>query len=921
MSLLRLVFLGMIIGLLVACQSGDEAAEQSADAGGDADNTVATAPSVPDDTKDDSAADVPDGQLPRDVVPEHYYLTMRMDPSTESFSGTVRMDLNFTSAKDHFWLHGNGISVSQASVLPTGSDIIDLNYEQMHDSGVARLSADQQIPAGKAVLEIVFNAPFNRSLEGLYRVDASGDSYAFTQFEASSARLAFPSFDDPWFKTPYDVTLEVKQEHTGITNGPELSSSDLPDGWKSVRYATTKPLPTYLVAFAVGPFDVVEWENLPPTEVRQHPLPLRGVAVKGKGEQLTFALEGTQAILESLESYFDIPYPYAKLDILAVPDFSAGAMENAGAITYREQLLLLDENSTAQTKHAYRSVHAHELAHQWFGNLVTPNWWDDIWLNEAFATWMAAVALDQIDSEGGYRRTLLQRSLFAMNVDSLISARQIRQPILSNHDIASAFDGITYSKGGGVLAMFERYLGRDNFRDGIRNYLRQHSWGNANADDFIAAISAQSPEGQANSTAEAFLSFLNQPGLPLLHAEFNCSGDAMGKLSQSRYLPLGSTGDPERQWQIPACVRYGMADGSTGTRCMLINSEETSLSLGTEQCPEWILPNAGGAGYYRFTLDTENWSNLLAASEQLSDTEMLSVSDSYLAAYRAGDLDLTALFDQLPALLNHPNYEVADSVLDDVQEIYEEFADSRAQAEFQKQLIPLYQRRLDQLGMGRLEDRNAETLQAALLEQLGLVLRSPKTRTQLGSMGMAYTGTPSLEPTLTDTEVNPNLIQTAISIAIREHGKFYFDHVMNLALQSEDAIYRQRLLSALGQVEDPELQRQALELSLSDQIRNNEMNMVLFTQATQPSTREFTWEWLQDNMDVVIERVPIWRKGRVSGYIKEFCDEDTLLEVEAFFADKVEDLQGGPRALANTLETIELCIARKQHYTPQLKSL
>lgn len=921
MSLLRLVILGMVIGLLVACQSGDESAQQPDGTGGTAENVAATAP--PPDKPDNNAIDdeIPDGQLPRDVLPEHYYLTLRIDPATESFSGTVRMDLNFTSAQDHFWLHGNGISVSQASILPTGADVIDLSYQQVHDSGVARLDAEQEIPAGKAVLEMVFSGPFNRSLEGLYRVDAGGDSYAFTQFEASSARLAFPGFDDPWFKTPYDVILEVKQEDTAITNGPELSSSDLPDGWKSVRFATTKPLPTYLVAFAVGPFDVVEWENLPPTEVREYPLPLRGVAVRGKGEQLTFALEGTQAILESLESYFDLPYPYAKLDIIAVPDFSAGAMENAGAITYREQLLLLDENSTAQIKHAYRSVHAHELAHQWFGNLVTPNWWDDIWLNEAFATWMAAVALDRIDSEGGYRRTLLQRSLFAMNVDSLISARQIRQPILSNHDIASAFDGITYSKGGGVLAMFERYLGRDNFRNGIRNYLRQHSWGNANADDFIAAISAQSPEGQADSTADAFLSFLNQPGLPLLQAEFNCSGDAMGKLSQSRYLPLGSDGDAQRQWQIPACVRYGMADGSTGTRCILMGSQETSLSLGTEQCPEWILPNAGGAGYYRFTLGTENWSSLLAASEQLSDTEMLSVSDSYLAAYRAGDLDLTALFDQLPALLNHPNYEVADSVLSDIQEIYEEFADSRAQAEFQKQLIPLYQRRLDQLGLGRLQDRNAETLQANLVEQLGLVLRSPKTRAQLGSMGMAYTGTPTLEPRLSDADINPNLIETAIAIAVREHGKFYFDHVMNLALQSEDATYRQRLLTALGHIEDPALQNQVLELALSDQIRNNEMNMLLFKQATQPATRQFTWEWLKGNLEAVIERVPIWRKGRVSGYTNSFCDEDTRLQVEAFFADKVEDLQGGPRALANTLETIQLCSSRKQHYVPQLKNL
>ncbi len=908
MSLFRIVYLGFLICLLVACQSEQQ------------DNQVADNSDVGTQVTAENTNQIPDGQLPRDVLPEHYALQLRVDPAMERFSGIVRIDLNFISAKDHFWLHGNGITVQQASMLPVGADVIDLSYQQMHDSGVARLSAEQQIPAGKAVLEMVFDAPFNRSLEGLYRVDTGDEAYAFTQFEASSARLAFPGFDDPWFKTPFTVTMEVKQEHAAITNGPELGSTDLEDGWKSVSFATTKPLPTYLVAFAVGPFDVVSWEDLPPTDVRATALPFRGIAVRGKGQQLTYALQNTQPILESLEDYFGIPYPYAKLDIIAVPDFSAGAMENAGAITYREQLLLLDENSSAQIKHAYRSVHAHELAHQWFGNLVTPNWWDDIWLNEAFATWMAAVALDRINPDGGYRHSLQRRVMGAMEVDSLVSARQIRQPILSNHDIASAFDGITYSKGGGVLAMFERYLGREGFRAGIQNYMQKHSWGNANADDFIAAISEQSVEGEAASTAAAFLSFLTQPGLPLVSAEYSCDNGVQVKLSQSRYLPLGSEGDPDRQWQIPACVRYGMANGTTGIQCTLLSYADTQMGLELEQCPDWVLPNAGGAGYYRFALSTDNWDKLLAAVDQLSDTEMLAVSDSLLSAYQAGGLELSTLFEHLPVLLNHSNYEVAASTLDDVQEIYEEIADSRAQTLMQQQLITLYQGRLNQLGMDKLQDRNAASLQEKLAEQLALVLRSPKSRVQLGSMSMAYTGTPTLEPSLTDTDVNLDLLEVAMSVAIRDHGKFYFDHLIQSALQSDDATYRQWVFSAAGHVEDVQLQQQVLSLALSDTIRSNEVSMLLLPQMQQPTTREYAWEWLQNNLDSVVERIPIWRKGRVSQYAGYLCNEDGRLEVEAFFSNKIEDLQGGPRALANTLETIQLCVARKEHYGPQLVS-
>ncbi len=921
MIFVRWVLLGSVAALLMACQADEQPVT---DSDGDASDEVGSVQQQSVSAEPDGEQDIPTGQLPRDVLPERYNLLLRIDPASESFSGTTRIDLNFTTAKTHFWLHGNGLEVQQASLLPTGSDVIQLDYQQVHDSGVARLSAATEIPAGKAVLELVYTAPFNRSLEGLYRVDNGGEAYAFTQFEATSARLAFPGFDDPWFKTPFAVTMEVKASDVAIANTPELSSSILADDWKSVRFAPSKPLPTYLVAFAVGPFDVVEWPDLPPTEVRGRALPLRGVAVRGKGEQLTYALENTQPILESLEAYFGSPYPYAKLDIIAVPDFSAGAMENAGAITYREQLLLLDENSTARTRFAYQSVHAHELAHQWFGNLVTPDWWDDIWLNEAFATWMAAVALDRIDPDAGYRRTLLERSLGAMSVDSLISARQIRQPILSNHDIASAFDSITYRKGGGVLAMFERYLGRDNFQQGIQNYLRKHSWGNASADDFIASISAQSPPGQADSTAAAFLSFLTQPGLPQIKAEIDCEGGEESEikvsLSQNRYLPLGSDGDPDQQWQIPACVRYGMQDGATGTQCSLLSEPRAQVYLAVEQCPQWILPNAGGAGYYRFTLDAENWSSLLSASNELSDIEMLSVSDSYLAAYHAGQLDMDTLFTQLPALLNHPNHEVAASPLDELQEIYEAIADSRSQVAMQKYLAPLYQQRLDQLGVDSLDDRNAASLQEKLIRQLALVLRMPKTRSQVGPIGMAYTGTPSLEATLNDAQVNLNLVEVAMSTAVRDHGKFYFDHLTSLVLESNDAIFRQRALSALGSVEDPELALAALELSLSPDIRANEAYLLMAPQMSQPATRQQAWQWLQQNLEAVIERIPAWRKGRVSQYASDFCSAEQRAAVAAFFTDKVEDLQGGPRALANTLEDIQLCEARKKHYQPQLKA-
>lgn len=455
--------------------------------------------------------EIPTGQLPRFVVPTHYDLHLTIDPRASGFSGEVSIDLEFQQSRRLFWLHGNALQVDEINLETSEGNRIKAQYRQVESTGVAEIVLEQAFGPGQAQLKIKYHSDYNLALEGLYKVEEGGADYAFTQFEAISARLAFPGFDEPSFKVPFDVSLTVPSAQTAIANTPAEQEHDNADGTKTMRFATSKPIPTYLVAFAVGPFDVVEGDGIPPSQLRKRAIPLRGIAVRGKGKQFQYALENTASIVEALESYFGIPYPYAKLDLIAVPDFNAGAMENVGAITYREVLLLMDEQATPQQMRAYKSVHSHELAHQWFGNLVTPVWWDDIWLNEAFATWMGHVALDIRDPKDQFRRDLLARSARAMKQDSLASARQIRQPILSSHDIASAFDGITYSKGGGVLSMFERYLGYEAFRAGINDYLATRSWGNATADDFIAAISSQAPGGQAENIAAAFQSFLQQP--------------------------------------------------------------------------------------------------------------------------------------------------------------------------------------------------------------------------------------------------------------------------------------------------------------------------------------------------------------------------------------------------------------------------
>jgi len=861
--------------------------------------------------------DIPRGRLGTAVIPKSYQLTLTIVPELDKFSGKAVIKLEIATAKDHFYLHGKNLEVSRIQVV-TANSKLDATYEQVDKSGIARVSLPQAI-SGRVALEIEYSAPFNQSLEGLYKVSESGKDYAFSQFEAISARQAFPGFDEPGFKAPFDITLIVPADQVAISNTPEISS-ELKDGMKVVHFATSKPLPTYLIAFAVGDFDVVEWQPLPATDIRPRTLPLRGIAVKGKGDQLTFALANTNAIVTALESYFGTPYPWAKLDILAVPDFAAGAMENAGAITYRESLLLFDDSATPGRKRRYKLVHAHELSHQWFGDLVTPAWWNDIWLNESFATWMAYVAMDIAEPGAHYRRDLLSRGLDVMASDSLVNARQIRQPILSNNDISTAFDGITYSKGGAVLAMFENFLGRDDFRQGVRNYMQAFKYGTATADDFIRYLAAASTSQPQEVVIEAFNSFIEQPGLPLVQLSSQCNdepgGDSVNiNLKQSRYFPLGSAGDSKQLWQVPVCLRAGN-DGNASKTCLVLTQQELNFKL-PQTCPEWINPNADGAGYYRFSMSRDDWTRLLANSDQQNTEEMMAILGSLNGAFNSGDLDIATLMSIAPQLIASPHWQVATSPMGQMRFVYERMASEGQKKVLEKRFAQFYSGKLDDTGLGFTEDRDTATLQAALVKFLAETAKQPALRAELVRMARAYTGYG------TDNEIhpaaaNPIIIGTALAVAVDELGNDFVDHLQALAVGSTDAVVRGRVLAAIGNTKDPDKAAEIRELVFSPDLRNNEIYSILFPQAYMEETRDATWEWFQQNFERILKRIPEHRWGRMTSVGSAFCDAGKRAEIEAFFSQRIEEMPGGPRNLAKTLEGIDLCIAKVKFHQPEL---
>ena len=852
---------------------------------------------------------LPEGELPEGVRPTSYRLSLEVVPERDRFSGSAMITVELDRASDRIWMHGERLDV--ASIYATHATTrIEATWSQQTEDGVARVDFVEPLPPGHSTLHVDYSAPFDTPLRGLYRVRSGGQTYAFTQFESISARLAFPCFDEPRFKTPFEVTLTVPEGEFAAANTPVDRTISLPSGLQRITFLPTPPLPTYLVAFAVGPFDVVAGTALPPRKGRPFAIPLRGLAAKGRGTRLQYALDQTAPFVEALEDYFGIPYPYRKLDLVAVPDFAAGAMENVGLITFREWLLLLDaERATEGQRRAFAYVMAHELAHQWFGNLVTMPWWDDIWLNEAFATWMGNKIVHQLHPE--YRSDLasLASTQRAMGLDSLTSARSIRQPILSNHDIKNAFDAITYEKGGGVLSMFEHWMGKEAFRDGIRLYLKRYEGGTATSSDLLEALDEVSDA----DVSAPFQTFLTQPGVPLIKTarlERTCeSGSRTIGLEQERYLPIGSEGNVDRAWQIPLCVRH-----REGADCTLLDAPEGALEL--SGCTDWWMPNEEGSGYFRFAMPSDDWRTLRQKGfAKLSDRGKMATTDSLYAGFAAGLLETNDLLPWFRRLVASPLRQVATGPLGVLRFMMYESASDAARPRVRNYAASLYRPRYRRLGW---RDRASDSsdmklLREAILRFMVMDVRDGQARARAARLGRMYIGYQT-EPK--PTAVSPQLVGMSLAAAVQEGDEAFFDHLLERLTGSEDATLRGRILTALGSSEEPALSTRALDLALDPRLRLNEMSRVLGPQFRNPRTRDRAWSWLKSHFDEVAARMGRQQAGGMPWYASALCTPDSAQDVREFFEPKVSALAGGPRNLSTVVEAITLCAAKAEAQRP-----
>lgn len=862
---------------------------------------------------------IPLGPLPRDVVPRHYTMALTVVPEEKGFEGHEVIEVTVTRATDKMFFHGKGLSVSKVEARGAGGETIAAIYREVDPSGVARLDFARPLPVGAATLDITWSADFNPRLEGLYKVEEGGEAYAFTQMQAISARVAFPGFDEPAFKTPFDITITAKADAVVIGNTPIAEETALPGGMKEVRLATTKPMPTELLAWAVGNLDVVEWKPMAPTALRDHAVPLRGITAHGKGEKIRYALENTEAIVNTLEDYFGIGYPFAKLDIIAVPDFAAGAMENIGAITYREQLMLFEKKASLGQKRGYVTTNAHELAHQWFGDLVTPKWWSDIWLNESFATWMAYRAANTWKPDQQYDRSFRRSILGIMQLDSLPSTRQVRQPVADNNDIANAFDGITYQKGGGVIAMIEKYMGDAAFQKGVHHHLSRFSFGTATSSDFMESLAQSSGN---DKVVAAFSSFIDQPGLPLVSAELSCKDDGAPtvRLEQSRYFQLGAGVKNDQSWKIPLCLAYTV-DGERHEQCSLMEERQATVALDGGACPSSLLPNADGAGYYRFRLDADGWNALLADLPAYSAPEALSIADSFEASVRAGKTGADVYLGALSNFGRSAYWDVSTAPLGMLAFIDNYLVPEGHQGDIRALFAELYAGQYAALGLDadtdadRSDPSGTALLRTRIVNFLAFRARLPELRTVLAKQGAAYIGFEGDGVLHTDAII-PELVGVALGVAAQEKGAPFFDALEAIIDSSKDAILRQRAIGAIAGIEDPELAARARGLMLSPKLRDNEAVNILFRQSASKQLRAGLWQWVRDNFEPLIDRIPTWSRGRLPFIASGFCSAERRAEVKNFFAPRIASLEGGKRGFAQSLERIDQCIALKKAQAP-----
>jgi puromycin-sensitive aminopeptidase len=832
---------------------------------------------------------VADYRLPRTVLPRRYDLRIEPDLDAATFVGREDVHVEVVEAVGAIVLNVNELAIDEAWVLDPSGERVEVAVHVDEASERLTLTPERTLEPGDHVVHLAFRGTINDKLKGFYRstfVDADGRERVIgtTQMEPTDARLAFPCWDEPDFKAVFAVTLVVPDDLLAVSNGAELTRTPVDGGRVEVRFADTIPMSTYLVAFVVGPLEATE-------AIDVDGVALRVVHVPGKADLTAFSLDVGAFCLRLFADYYEIPYPGDKCDLVALPDFAAGAMENLGCITFREAVLLIDPAESTQAElQRVADVVAHELAHMWFGDLVTMKWWNGLWLNEAFATFMELAAVDAYKPEWERWVAFTNERAAAFAVDSLESTRPIEFPVHSPEEAEGMFDLLTYQKGGSVLRMLEQYLGEDAYRAGIRRYLAAHEYGNAETTDLWDAIE----EATGEPVRRIMDTWIFQGGHPAVavHAE---GDDVTFTQRRFRYLP----DDGEATWAVPLLVSAG---GEVPQRVLL---DERTTTVNLPGASKSLVVNAGGHGFYRVAYDAELLASIGERLDTLQAVERALLLDDTWASVLAGDTS-AADFLTLARRFDHEHDPAVWTTLAGSLGAIDRLLDGAARTAFQELVRSIARPAFEGLGW---DPSFGESELLAQTRQLVLTVLGTlgadsevQARARLG----LERGSGALDP-----NVEAACIDIVASVGTDEEWERFAERFRTTESPQEQLRY----LYALAKFPSVALAERTLTMTL-EEIRSQNAPFVLLHLLTNRDVNDQAWAFVQREWDRIVERFPDNTIPRLLGGVVTMSTPEHLADVETFLA--THPVPQGAKTIEQHLERLRVNVALRAREATRL---
>jgi puromycin-sensitive aminopeptidase len=835
-------------------------------------------------------------RLPRAVVPSRYDLLIDVDLDAGSFIGAVDVAVSVAEPVSEVVLNAVDLELTNGSLssgdgrtVAVGEVRLDAETERAH------LTLADSVGPGEWLLHLDFGGELNDKLVGFYRSthkDPSGSTMviATTHFEATDARRAFPCWDEPDLKAVYGVTLVVRDGLTALSNGPEVAREDLGDGRVRIGFADTMPMSTYLVAFVVGDFVLVDRPGAVP--------PQRVAVVPGKEPLATFALDVSQHALSWFSDYYGIAYPDSKVDHVALPDFAQGAMENLGCITYREIAVLVDPATSTHDEQAdVAETVAHELAHMWFGDLVTMRWWNGLWLNEAFATFMSMLCVDDWRPEWEVWNQFARYRTAALEIDALETTRPIEYPVHSPDDANGMFDTLTYLKGGSILRMLEQYLGRERFRDGIRRYLAKHAHGNAETHDLWDALEEETGE----PVRRIMDAWIFQGGYPAITV--TVEGDTL-RFSQRRYLP---SGPDDATWPVPLLVRQTTPEGSR-TEALLVEAEGATLPL--KDVDAVVVANAGGHSFVRVFYDEALAERIVGALDELSPLERYALVDDAWAAVVDGTMAASAFCRFVEGFRDETDLPTWQLILSGLGWC-DRFLEGAARDRFRD-----YVRQLVMPGIRRLgwEPRSGESdltrsLRGALIQALATLADDPEAKAQARELELGAEAGESIDA---------HLAAAAVQIVASDGDAVDYERFRGKIADPATPQEEIRYLQALAAFREAELMDRTLHATLTDDVRSQDAPFLLARSTLNRDLGYRAWRFIAEHWVEMNERFASSNIITLTAAIKYLSEPAQANEVAGFF--ETHDIPQAALQLQQNLERQRVAVALRERATPDLQA-